>query len=370
MDDLRARLAHTRWPDEIGEPWSYGASLAYLRELAEYWATGFDWKAQVERLNRFPHFIATIGGHRIHFIHRRGSGPKPFPLVITHGWPGSFLEMLAILPILADPGSFGHDPADAFDVVVPSLPGYGFSGRPTAPGMNPKRIAGLWRSLMTDGLGYDRFGVQGGDWGASVSTRIALEAPDHVAGLHLNYVPGSYRPYLGPGSRPASSAESSFVRQCEEWDESEGAYAHQQRTKPQTLAYGLNDSPVGLAAWMIEKLRSWSDCGGELERRFDRDQVLAAVMVYWVTGTIGSSMRLYREASQVPLRFSEGDRVRVPCGFALFPAETPANPPREWVERAYNVTRWTEMPRGGHFAAGEEPELLAEDIREFFRSLR
>jgi pimeloyl-ACP methyl ester carboxylesterase len=370
VNDLRERLARTRWPDEIGEPWSYGASLDYLRELAHYWATGFDWEAQVARLNRLPHFRASIDGQGIHLIHQRGRGPRPLPLVITHGWPGSFLEMLEIIPLLADPAGFGGDPADAFDVVVPSLPGYGFSDRPSAPGMDPVRIAALWRSLMVDGLGYRSFGAQGGDWGASISTRLALAAPEQVAGIHLNYIPGSYRPYLGPGSPPPSGVEALFIKQCEEWSEVEGAYAHIQRTKPQTLTYGLHDSPVGLAAWILEKLRSWSDCSGRLERRWDRDELLTAVMLYWVTGSIGSSIRLYREASRRPLRFSEGERVRVPCGVALFPAETPANPPREWVERAYDVTRWTEMPRGGHFAAWEEPQLLAEDIRAFFRDLR
>jgi pimeloyl-ACP methyl ester carboxylesterase len=278
--------------------------------------------------------------------------------------------MLKLIPMLADPASFGRDPADAFDVVVPSLPGYGLSDRPTEPGMDPVRIAGLWRTLMVDGLGYPRFGVQGGDWGASVSTRLALQAPNQVAGVHLNYVPGSYRPFLGPGTPRLSEAEALFLERCEEWSELEGGYAHIQRTKPQTLAYGLHDSPIGLAAWIIEKLRSWSDCDGDLERRWDRDELLTAVMLYWVTGTIGSSMRLYRDASRVPLRFAQGERVRVPCGLALFPAETPANPPRGWVERAYDVVRWTEMPRGGHFAAWEEPQLLADDIRAFFRTLR
>jgi len=369
-DDLRARLALTRWPDQVNDDWASGTDWTYLRRLAEYWATGFDWGAQVERLNRFPHFRARIDGNGIHLIHQRGRGPKPLPLVITHGWPGSFLEMLEIIPLLADPARHGADPADAFDVVVPSLPGYGFSDRPSAPGMDPVRIAALWRSLMVDGLGYRSFGVQGGDWGASVSTRLALAAPDQVAGIHLNYIPGSYRPHLGPGSPDLSDAEALFLKRCEEWSDVEGAYAHIQRTKPQTLAYALHDSPVGLAAWIIEKLRSWSDCNGELEGRWDRDELLTAVMLYWVTGTIGSSMRLYREAPRRPLWFGEGERVRVPCGVALFPAETPANPPRRWVERAYNVVRWTEMPRGGHFAAWEEPELLAEDIRAFFRGLR
>lgn len=370
MDNLRARLARTRWPDQVEDPWASGADLAYLRDLAGYWATQFDWSSQVERLNRFSHFRADVQGHGIHFLLQRGSGPKPFPLVLTHGWPGSFLELLKIVPLLADPARFGGDPADAFDVVVPSLPGYGFSDPPAEPGMDPRRIAGLWRELMVEGLGYRRFGAQGGDWGASVTTRLALQAPGEVAGIHLNYIPGSYRPYRGGGSRALSEPEALFVRRCEEWGDTEGGYAAIQRTKPQTLAYGLSDSPVGLAAWIVEKLRSWSDCGGALEARFQPDELLTWVMIYWTTGTIASSMRLYREAARHPLHFGEGERVRVPCGVALFPAETPANPPREWVERVYDVCRWTEMPRGGHFAAWEEPGLLARDIREFFRELR
>jgi pimeloyl-ACP methyl ester carboxylesterase len=370
MDDLRERLGRTRWPDQVGRPWESGTDLDYLRELAGYWVAEFDWGAQVERLNQFPHFRARVQGLGIHFLHQRGRGPNPIPLIVSHGWPGSFLEMLKILPLLTDPARFGGDPAEAFDVIVPSLPGYGLSDRPGEPGTDPRRIARLWRELMVDGLGYQRFGAQGGDWGASVTTRLALLAPGELVGIHLNYIPGSYRPDLGGGAPRLSEAEARFIEQCERWSETEGGYAHIQRTKPQTLAYGLTDSPAGLAAWIIEKLRSWSDCGGELGRRFDRDEVLTAVMLYWTTGTIGSSMRLYREASAHPLRFGPGERVQVPCGVALFPAETPANPPREWVERVYNVCRWTEMPRGGHFAAWEEPELLAQDIREFFRGLR
>ena len=309
VEDLRARLTRTRWPDEIGEAWDYGTSLEYMRDLSHYWATGFDWRSQVERLNQFGHFRAAIDGLGIHFLYERGRGPKPFPLIITHGWPGSFLEMLKIVPLLTDPARFGRDPTDAFDVVVPSLPGYGFSDRPPASGMDPKRIAELWSGLMMEGLGYRRFGVQGGDWGASVSTRLALAMPSQVAGIHLNYIPGSYRPYLGKGTREMSKAEAVFVQRCEEWDETEGAYAHLQRTKPQTLAYGLNDSPVGLAAWIIEKLRSWSDCGGDLDRRLDRDEVLTEVMLYWTTETIGSSMRLYRGARRRPLRFGKDERA-------------------------------------------------------------
>jgi pimeloyl-ACP methyl ester carboxylesterase len=258
--------------------------------------------------------------------------------------------------------------ADDYDLVVPSLPGYGYSERPGERGIDPVRVAGLWLSLMSR-LGYHRFGAQGGDWGATIATRLALAAPERVAGIHLNYIPGSYAPDLGPGSRPLSAAEGRFVADRDRWLEDEGAYGHLQRTRPRTPAFALNDSPVGLLAWIVEKLRSWSDCNGDVESRFSKDEILAHVTLYWLTQTIGSSMRLYRGARTVPLRFGPGQRVPVPCGVARFPREEPM-PPRDWVERVYDVARWTEMPRGGHFAAMEEPALLAGDVREFFRPLR
>jgi pimeloyl-ACP methyl ester carboxylesterase len=370
LDDLGERLRRTRWPDlPAGAGGQTGIALSELRDLVEYWRDGFDWRSAEERLNRFSQFRAALSGGRVHFIHERGGGPQPFPLVITHGWPGSVFEMLELIPRLTDPERFGGRAADSFDVVAPSLPGYGFSDPPAAPGMHPGRIAALWLELI-DLLGYDRFGAQGGDWGASVATRLALGAPDRVAGVHLNYLPGSYRPFLGPEEPVLSGAETAFLAACDRWDEAEGAYAHLQRTKPDTLAVGLADSPAGLAGWMAEKLWSWSDRSPEGRSTLSRDDVLANVTLYWLTGTVGSSLRLYHEASGHPLRLEAGERIRVPTGMALFPAETPANPPREWVERGYDLTRWTAMPRGGHFAAWEEPDLLATDIREFFQPLR
>ncbi|HWC64846.1 MAG TPA: alpha/beta fold hydrolase, partial [Thermoanaerobaculia bacterium] len=281
--------------------------------------------------------------------------------------PGSFVEMRKLVPLLADPGAHGGDPADAFDVVVPSLPGYGFSGRPSSPGMDFFRIADLWSRLMEE-LGYARFGAQGGDFGASVSTALALENSRRLTGIHLNYVPGSYAPDLSPGP-PPSAEEEAFLAAQARWDEEEGGYDHAQRTFPQTLAFALNDSPAGLAAWIVEKFRSWADCGGDWRTRFTADDLLTNVTIYWVTETIGSSMRLYRERTRRPLRFAQGQRVRTPTAIARFAKEAPF-PPRAWVERGYDVVRWTEFPRGGHFAAMEEPELLAGDIREFFRPLR
>jgi pimeloyl-ACP methyl ester carboxylesterase len=369
LADLDRRLADTRWPDEINESgWDYGFPLDYLKDLVSYWRTNFDWRQWEEHLNAFLNFRTDIGGLGIHYLHVRGRGPNPLPLLLTHGWPGSVLEFLKILPLLTDPGAHGGDPADAFDVIAPSLPGYGFSDRPSGRGVTSYRIAELWRQLMTE-LGYERFGAQGGDWGASVATWLGLTAPERVVAIHLNYIPGSYTPYLGAGARELSQVERAFIEERDRWRDSEGAYGHIQRTKPQTVAVGLNDSPAGLAAWIVEKFRTWSDCGGEVERRFSKDELLANVTLYWVTQTIGSSIRLYLESGQTPVRFGPEERVRVPCGIARFPVEIPM-PPREFVERHYNVVRWTEMPSGGHFAAAEEPKLLADDIREFFQPMR
>jgi len=369
LDDLRDRLARTRWPDEIpAAGWEYGADLTYMTDLVEYWRTRFDWRAQERAINTFAHFRATVDGVGIHFIHEKGRGPASIPLIISHGWPGSFVEMLRLIPLLTDPARHGADARDAFDVVVPSLPGFGFSDRPTQRGMSPFRIAALWATLM-DGLGYPRYGAQGGDWGASVSTLLGLTYPANVLGIHLNFIPGSYRPYLGANARGLSDSERSFLKDMDAWDASEGGYWQIQRTKPQTLAYGLNDSPAGLAAWIVEKFRAWSDCGGDVERRFTKDELLTNVAIYWFTQTIHSSCRLYFETHRCPLHFAKGERVTVPCGIAHFPREAPF-PPREWVERGYAVTHWSEMERGGHFSAMEEPEVLADDIRTFFRALR
>lgn len=369
LEDLSRRLRDARWPDAIeGAGWDDGTEPGFLRRLTEYWRTGFDWRAQEARLNTMSQFIATVGGMDIHFVHRRGTGPAPFPLIISHGWPGSFAEMERILPLLTDPAAHGADPADAFDVVVPSLPGYGFSERPSRPGVGPHHVAGLWAELM-QGLGYWRFGAQGGDWGASVSTWLGFRYPDRVAGLHLNYIPGSFLPPLGEGQPPLSDDEQAFRAAAAAWADAEGAYGRIHGTKPQTLAYALTDSPVGLAAWIAEKFRAWSDCDGDVERSFTMDELLTDISIYWFTGTIGSSMRLYRESRLRPLHFAAGERVLPPLGFAQFPREL-SLPPRSWVERVYNVSRWTPMPRGGHFAAMEEPELLAREIREFFRPLR
>jgi len=369
LDDLKQRLQRTRWPGEVaGAGWVRGAPLGLVQTLADYWRDRFDWRRVEERINALGQFRARVDGAVIHFVHERGRGPRPLPLLVSHGWPGSFLEMLDLIPLLVDPASHGASAEDVFDVVVPSMPGYGFSPPASEPGMNPARIADLWAGLMSE-LGYERFGAQGGDWGATVSTRLGLHHAGRLVGIHLNYIPGSYRPHAGPGSPPVTPEEQDFLTGAERWYREEGAYAHVQATKPQTLGYGLHDSPVGLLAWVLEKLRGWSDCGGDVESIFSKDVILAHVMLYWLTETINSANHLYWEASRTPLQLAEGQRVSVPCAVARFPREEPM-PPRSWVARGYDVQRWTEQPRGGHFAAMEQPELLARDIRDFFRPLR
>jgi pimeloyl-ACP methyl ester carboxylesterase len=368
LDDLRSRLMRTRWIDEApGSRWEYGVDAQFLREICSYWKDEFDWKRQVEKFSAFHHYRFVSNGLGIHLIHERGKGPAPIPLIVTHGWPGSFLEMLRIIPLLTDPAAHGGDAADAFDVVVPSLPGFGFSDRPSTRGMNAFRVAELWAELMSE-LGYARFAAQGGDIGAGVSTALGLRHAHRIIGLHLNFIPGSYRPYL-QGSPKLAAVEEEFIGSAARWAEESGAYSHIQRTRPQTAAYALNDSPAGLAAWTLEKFREWSDCGGDVYQVFSRDELLANVTLYWLTETIGSSFRMYFENRRAPLQFERDDFVQPPCAIAHFPKEI-LFPPREWVERGYNVQRWTKMPRGGHFAAMEQPELLAEDIRIFFRGLR
>jgi pimeloyl-ACP methyl ester carboxylesterase len=368
VDDLRHRLERTRWPDAIqGSRWDYGVSLNYMKEICRYWKDEFDWRRQIENMSAFHHYRYASRGVGIHFIHERGKGPAPIPLILTHGWPGSFLEMLKVIPMLADPASCGANAADAFDVIVPSLPGYGFSDRPTESGVNTLRIAEIWIELMKE-LGYERLAAHGGDWGADVTTLLGLRHPERVIGIHLNSIP-PYTPYLEPGT-VLSKVEQAFLNDASRWYEQCGAYDHIQKTTPQTVAYGLTDSPAGLAAWILEKFRDWGDCDGDVERRFTKDELLSNVTLYWMTQTIHSSCRLYYEDNRNPLHFQKGDYVTVPCGIARFPKREGPPPPKRWVERGYNIQHWTEMSRGGHFPALEEPELLVEDIRLFFRALR
>lgn len=369
LDDLNERLARTRWPDEVpGAGWDYGTDVSYLKELIAYWQTQFDWRAQEEALNRFAHFRAEVEGLDIHFIHERGRGLKPFPLVLTHGWPDSFMRMLKVIPLLTDPAAHGGEAEDAFDVVVPSLPGYGFSDKPKEVGVTA-RIADLWAKLMTDVLGYKRFGAAGGDMGSGVAQELGQTHAELLAGIHLTDVPWQNFFFYGEDHSDLSKAEQKYFADSQQWMMSEGAYASIQSTKPQTLATGLNDSPAGLAAWIVEKFRSWSDCGGDVESRFTRDELLTNITIYWATETIGSSFLYYYEPSHGHVPKDSKKRVEIPTGFALFPKDL-GHPPREWAERFFNVERWKKMPRGGHFAAMEEPELFAEEMRAFYRPLR
>ncbi|HEV7731313.1 MAG TPA: epoxide hydrolase [Candidatus Binatia bacterium] len=368
LADLRDRLARTRFPDEIaGGGWTYGTDLAYLKELVAYWRERYDWRAAEARLNAFPQFRAQVGDLGIHFIHVRGKGPKPFPLVITHGWPGSVAEFTKIIGPLTDPASHGGDPADAFDVVAPSMPGYGFSDHARTAGMDAERIAAVWAELMR-GLGYTRFGAQGGDWGSMVSTYLGANHADVVAAIHLNmlvaFPPDPANPLDG-----LTQEEVMELIPMDEWLKEETGYQRIQGTKPQTLGYALNDSPAGLCAWIVEKFRTWSDCDGDVERRFSKDELLTNVMLYWAPETATSSARLYYEMIHAGKFPPQGFRVNVPTGCAIFPKEL-FKPPRGWVEKLYDVARWTRFESGGHFAALEEPAALVGDIRAFFRSVR
>jgi pimeloyl-ACP methyl ester carboxylesterase len=360
LEDLRARIRTTRWPEPApGEPWGQGTDLEYLQEVLAYWADGFDWRARERELNELSHFRADVDGVRIHFVHERAPGGDGIPLILTHGWPSSFLELLGLVPFLRD----------TFDLVIPSLPGYGFSERPARTGVTTRYTAGLWHRLMR-GLGYERYGAQGGDWGAGVSTFMALDDPEPMIGLHLSNLDND--PYTGPGSRPLSEAERAYVSDWQRWVDEEHAYSAIQSTRPQTLAYGLNDSPAALAAWIIEKWRAWSDCGGDVESRFSRDFLVTNVTLYWVTRTIATSIRDYFDNNRsAETTIGPDDFVRVPTAVTSFSRHFAPEgvPPREWAERLYDVRRFTPMPRGGHFPATEEPELLASDVAAFFAEL-
>lgn len=361
--DLRARLTHARWPNEVaGAGWSYGTDLAYLRDLVGYWGTGFDWRAREAALNSFDQFTTSIDGQRVHFVHQRSAVPDALPLLLVHGWPGSVVEFLDAIPLLTGP----RDRADAFHVVAPSLPGYAFSGPTSESGWHPRRMASAFGRLMAS-LGYDRYGVQGGDWGSIVVANLADLEPDHVAGLHLNFL-SAPRP---AGERTASlpAEEQARIEEMRAWQQNEAGYSAIQGTKPQTVGYALEDSPVGLAGWIVEKFRAWSDCGGDVERSFTRDQLLTNVSVYWFTATATSSARLYFEMRRAGAAAVPQAPITVPTGVANYPGEV-TKVPRAWAERRYNITHWVDMPRGGHFAAMEVPQLFVDDVRAFFRTVR
>ncbi|MGW5512539.1 epoxide hydrolase family protein [Streptomyces albogriseolus] len=361
LNDLNDRLDRTRWPDALPDAgWEYGVPVTYLRELVEYWRTDYDWRSQEERLNAFPQFLTEIDGADVHFLHVRSPEPDAVPLIMTHGWPGSVLEFLDVIGPLTDPRSFGGDPADAFHVVIPSIPGYGFSGPTRETNWDYRRVARAWAELM-ERLGYQRYGAQGGDWGSGISRELGLVVPERLIGIHLNSPP------TFPVGDPSGLGELDRQR-LDSWarhqNETSG-YVALQSTRPQTLAYALNDSPVGQLAWIVEKFQEWTDSTGVPESAVDRDHMLTNVTLYWLTATAGSSARLYKESARA---WTDAAPSRVPTGFAVFPHDITL-PVRAFAEELDHIVHWTEMPRGGHFAAMEEPKLLVADIQTFFRSL-
>jgi pimeloyl-ACP methyl ester carboxylesterase len=365
--DLRARLARTRFPDAApGEPWAYGTDLAYMEELVAYWRDSFEWRAEEARLNAFAQWKLPVGGIDLHFLHVEGKGPAPCPLLLSHGWPGSVFEFLELIPRLTDPARFGGDPADAFTVVAPSLPGYGLSFAPGQKRFGVEAIADCFAELMT-ALGYHRFAAQGGDWGAFIASRLGYAHADRLLGIHVNLLAVRRDPKLVTDPSPE---ERVFLDELAIFLKEETGYQWIQGTRPQTLAFGLTDSPAGLAAWIAEKFRAWSDCGGTIENAIPRDRLLANISLYWFTGAIGSSFWPYYARSHGPWPIPDGKTVDVPMGYAAFPKEI-LRPPRSVAARMYSdIRRWTIMERGGHFAALEQPEALAREIREFFRPLR
>ncbi len=369
LTDLKQRLERVRWPDQPphGSAWQFGTDLTYLQQLVGYWKDSFDWRQQEAKLNAFPQFKAEAGGIDVHFIHIQGNGPNPMPLLLSHGWPGSVWEFNKLLPMLTDPARFGGDPNDAFTVVAPSLPGYTLSFKPNQPRFGVPDIAKTFTQLMGDVLGYDRFAAQGGDWGSFISAYLAYSVPERMVGIHINLLPLRREP---PNPQEQSTPEmEAFRKELDHWMREETGYSTIQGTKPQTLAYGLTDSPVGLAAWIIEKFQTWSDCHGDLESSVSKDDLLTNIMLYWVTGAIGSSFWPYYSRLHDGWPLPADHRVEVPTAYLAFPKDI-LHPPRVLAERAFNIQRWTVAPKGGHFAALEEPELLVQDVREFFRSLR
>ncbi len=374
LTDLRERLSRTRWPrDYANDDWRYGTNAAYLKELVGYWLNGYDWRRHEAEMNAFANFKVEVDGVPLHFIHEKGKGPKPMPLILSHGWPWSFWDMRHVIRPLSDPASFGGDPADAFDVIVPSLPGFGFSTPLATPGINFIRTADLWVKLMRDVLGYEKFSAQGGDWGALVTSQLGHKYADALHGIHLNLsIPLDF--LTNPVGFPKDeymADEAPHLARNQEAAPHIFSHVAVQTTDPQTLAYGMHDSPVALCAWILERRRNWSDCGGNVERRFSKDDLLTTMMIYWVTETFVTSVRYYYEATHQPWKPAH-DRspvIEAPTGIAVFPKEL-LIPPKKWAERYYNLKHWAPMTAGGHFAHAEEPRQLVQDIRAFFRTLR
>lgn len=368
LEDLFERLDRTRWPDEIGTDWSYGTDMTYLKELCHYWRHDFDWGAQQAALNRFDHFTTHVDQLKVHFIHQKSKSENALPLIITHGWPGSIAEFREIIGPLTAPEMHGGDAGDAFHVVCPSIPGYGFSDAPREPGFDQKRAAEVNVQLMQQ-LGYEHYGAQGGDWGSAISSWMAVVAPEQVFGIHLNLIFAGYPSHKENPFEGVTEEEQARLSDRQAFMKKETGYQQIQGSKPQTLGYGLNDSPAGLAAWITEKFRTWTDCGGNIENSISKDQLLTNIMIYWITQSITSSTRLYYESAHSENDLSKHGKIETPTGCAIFPGELYL-PPRVWAEEIYNVQHWSEMAEGGHFAAMEKPHLLVEDLRKFFRRFR
>lgn len=369
IDDLKARLARTRFPDQLEDAdWDYGADLAYVRDLCRYWLDEFDWRAAEARFNAFPQFTAQIAGEHVHFYHIRSPEPDAKPLIITHGYPGSVAEFLDVFGPLTDPAAHGGDPRDAFHVIAPSIPGYGFSGPTKHKGFNIRKAAEVNLGIM-ELLGYERYFAQGGDWGSAISTAMAAARPDRVTALHLNMIVGFPKDPVNP-TAGLDEDDLAYLDWKRDYDANESGYQLIQGTKPQSLAYGLTDSPAGLAAWIVEKFKTWSDCGDDIESSYSKDQLLENIMTYWVTGTINSAMRMYYE-SMGPGRMTapSAGRVEVPTGHSQFAAEI-RRTPRAWAEQMFNIVYWNKVSAGGHFAALEQPTLYIEEVRTFFRAFR
>ena len=365
IDRILARVRSARWPDKLdADDWRYGANWDYLKQLAGYWTTRYDWRKAEARLNSFPQFTARVEDFDIHFYHVRGRGTRPLPLILTHGWPGSVLEFLDVLGPLSDPVHFGASAEDAFDLVVPSLPGYGFSSKPKGKPVGPVTTARLWHKLMTEVLGYSRYGAQGGDWGAFVTMQLAGQFPKDLAGIHLNAAVVAPVP-----DAQQNEEERIWRRAAAAYGNAESDYAREHRNKPQTVAFALYDNPLGTAAWILEKFKVWSDSGNNIESAFTKDQLLTNVMIYLVTDTAGTAVWYYRgSADDGP---GARGRINVPTGFAAFPKEMVSlAPPRSVLERDFNLIQYTPMPRGGHFACFEQPKLWTGDVRSFFRKVR
>jgi pimeloyl-ACP methyl ester carboxylesterase len=357
VEDLKSRLGRTRWPDQIeNTKWEAGTNLAYLKELCDYWQQDYDWQKNENYLNSFQHYRSDIDGTGIHFIYEKGKGKKPIPLLLTHGYPDSFVRFLKLIPLLtADKNGI------SFDLVIPSIPGFGFSDKPVEPGMTPKLIASLFYKLMTEELGYTKFFAQGGDWGSSITEQIAIQYPASLLGYHMTDIP--YYHLFAVPPNDLTAPEKKFMEAGKKWQMTEGGYAMLLSSQPQTLGYGLNDSPAGLASWIIEKFYRWSDCNGSLENCFSKDELLNNLNIYWFTQTINAANRIYYEtARQVPPQNFK--KIEVPAAITMYPKDL-IMAPREYADRIYNVQKWTEMKKGGHFAAMEQPELFSEDIREF-----